>query len=65
VQWRRWRAAWKESAEPQPNEEEFQGPTGVAGFTSLWRALAAHFAPIDPEHIPADGMFVFTCSENL
>jgi aryl-phospho-beta-D-glucosidase BglC (GH1 family) len=31
--------------------ELFQGPTGVAGFTSLWRALAAHFAPIDPEHI--------------
>ncbi|HLJ76601.1 MAG TPA: glycoside hydrolase family 5 protein [Acidobacteriaceae bacterium] len=31
--------------------ELFQGSTGVARFTSLWRALAAHFAPIDPEHI--------------
>jgi hypothetical protein len=25
--------------------ELFRGPTGVGGFTSLWRALAAHFAP--------------------
>jgi endoglucanase len=31
--------------------ELFQGTTGVAGFTALWRALAAHFAPVDPEHI--------------
>jgi endoglucanase len=29
----------------------FQGPAGVASFVSLWRALAAHFAPMDPEHI--------------
>lgn len=31
--------------------ELFQGGNGVASFTSLWRALAAHFAPADPEHV--------------
>jgi endoglucanase len=31
--------------------ELFQGSAGVASFAALWRALAAHFAPIDPEHI--------------
>lgn len=31
--------------------ELFQGGTGVADFTALWRALAGHFAPVDPEHI--------------
>lgn len=31
--------------------ELFQGSAGVANFTALWRALAAHFAPIDPEHV--------------
>ena len=29
----------------------FQGEAGVEAFTALWRALAAHFAPVDPEHI--------------
>jgi endoglucanase len=29
----------------------FQGSTGVNSFAGLWRALAAHFAPVDPEHI--------------
>jgi endoglucanase len=29
----------------------FQGSAGVGSFAGLWRALAAHFAPIDPEHI--------------
>ena len=29
----------------------FQGSQGVGSFVSLWRALAAHFGPIDPEHI--------------
>src|ERR1700723_2891753 len=28
--------------------ELFQGQAGVGGFVSLWRALAAHFAPFDP-----------------
>lgn len=31
--------------------ELFQGGAGVANFAALWRTLAAHFAPIDPEHI--------------
>ncbi|HEV2277388.1 MAG TPA: glycoside hydrolase family 5 protein [Acidobacteriaceae bacterium] len=31
--------------------ELFQGGTGVANFAALWRALAAHFAPVDPDHI--------------
>lgn len=31
--------------------ELFQGGVGVGKFTALWRALAAHFAPVDPEHI--------------
>ncbi|MGC2636680.1 MAG: glycoside hydrolase family 5 protein [Acidobacteriaceae bacterium] len=31
--------------------ELFQGSAGVARFTALWRALAAHFAPFDPEHV--------------
>ena len=31
--------------------ELFQGSAGVANFTSLWRALAAHFAAADPEHV--------------
>lgn len=31
--------------------ELFQGGTGVTNFTALWRALAAHFAPVDPDHI--------------
>jgi aryl-phospho-beta-D-glucosidase BglC (GH1 family) len=31
--------------------ELFQGGNGVGSFTSLWRALAAHFAATDPEHI--------------
>jgi endoglucanase len=29
----------------------FQGSTGVGSFAGLWRALAAHFGPVDPEHI--------------
>lgn len=29
----------------------FQGSSGVADFARLWRALAAHFAPVDPEHV--------------
>lgn len=29
----------------------FQGSTGVGNFVALWRALAAHFAPFDPDHI--------------
>jgi endoglucanase len=29
----------------------FQGSSGVSNFASLWRALAAHFAATDPEHI--------------
>ena len=29
----------------------FQGPSGVGNFIALWRALAAHFAPVDPEHV--------------
>ena len=31
--------------------ELFQGSSGVGNFVELWRALAAHFAPVDPEHI--------------
>jgi len=31
--------------------ELFQGTTGVANFTALWRALAAHFAKFDPERV--------------
>ncbi len=31
--------------------ELFQGGTGVSNFTSLWRALAAHYATTDPEHV--------------
>ncbi|MGC2297170.1 MAG: glycoside hydrolase family 5 protein [Acidobacteriaceae bacterium] len=31
--------------------ELFQGGNGVGNFTTLWRALAAHFASTDPEHI--------------
>ena len=31
--------------------ELFQGSTGVTNFVSLWRALAAHFASTDPEHV--------------
>lgn len=31
--------------------ELFQGSAGVANFTALWSALAAHFAPVDPEHV--------------
>ena len=31
--------------------ELFQGGTGVGNFAALWRALAAHFAPVDPDHI--------------
>jgi aryl-phospho-beta-D-glucosidase BglC (GH1 family) len=27
------------------------GADGVAKFSSLWRALAGHFAPLDPEHV--------------
>jgi aryl-phospho-beta-D-glucosidase BglC (GH1 family) len=29
----------------------FQGNAGVDSFAALWRALAAHFAPVDPSHI--------------
>lgn len=29
----------------------FQGSEGVNEFAALWRKLAAHFAPVDPEHI--------------
>jgi endoglucanase len=29
----------------------FQGSAGVGSFAGLWRTLAAHFAPMDPEHI--------------
>ena len=29
----------------------FQGSAGVGSFAGLWRALAAHFAPMDSEHI--------------
>jgi aryl-phospho-beta-D-glucosidase BglC (GH1 family) len=29
----------------------FQGSEGVGNFVALWRALAAHFAPVDPDHI--------------
>jgi endoglucanase len=29
----------------------FQGSAGVNSFAGLWRALAAHFAPVDPDHI--------------
>jgi aryl-phospho-beta-D-glucosidase BglC (GH1 family) len=28
-----------------------QGTAGVNDFTALWRKLAAHFAPVDPEHV--------------
>jgi endoglucanase len=31
--------------------ELFQGQAGVGGFVSLWRALAAHFAPFDPDRV--------------
>jgi len=31
--------------------ELFQGGNGVGSFTSVWRALAAHFASTDSEHI--------------
>lgn len=31
--------------------ELFQGSSGVDDFVSLWRALAAHFGPIDSEHV--------------
>jgi endoglucanase len=31
--------------------ELIQGSTGVSSFVSLWRALAAHFASADPEHV--------------
>jgi aryl-phospho-beta-D-glucosidase BglC (GH1 family) len=29
----------------------FEGSAGVANFTALWRALAAHFAAADPERV--------------
>lgn len=29
----------------------FEGTSDVGNFTALWTLLAAHFAPIDPEHI--------------
>ena len=29
----------------------FHGQAGVENFARLWRALAAHFAPVDPNHI--------------
>ena len=29
----------------------FQGPSGAGDFIALWRALAAHFAAVDPEHV--------------
>lgn len=29
----------------------FQGDDGVQHFAMLWSALAAHFAPVDPDHI--------------
>ncbi|HEX4068226.1 MAG TPA: glycoside hydrolase family 5 protein [Acidobacteriaceae bacterium] len=28
-----------------------QGSDGVGNFVALWRTLAAHFAPVDPEHV--------------
>jgi len=31
--------------------ELFQGTSGVGNFVSLWRALAAHYAATDPEHV--------------
>ena len=31
--------------------ELFQGSGGVGSFVALWRALAAHFAPVDPDHV--------------
>jgi aryl-phospho-beta-D-glucosidase BglC (GH1 family) len=31
--------------------ELFQGNAGVGNFVGLWRALAQHFAPTDPEHV--------------
>jgi|HubBroStandDraft_4_1064222.scaffolds.fasta_scaffold21398_3 endoglucanase len=31
--------------------ELFQGSAGVGRFVSLWRALAAHFAPMDADHV--------------
>ncbi len=31
--------------------ELFQGSNGVGSFVSLWRALAVHFAPLDPDHV--------------
>ena len=31
--------------------ELFQATAGVGRFVSLWRALAAHFAPMDAEHV--------------
>ena len=35
----------------QYKAELFQGTSGVGNFVELWRALAAHFAPADPEHV--------------
>ncbi|MGB9146601.1 MAG: cellulase family glycosylhydrolase, partial [Acidobacteriaceae bacterium] len=29
----------------------FHGSEGVGRFVQLWRALAAHYAPVDPDHI--------------
>jgi aryl-phospho-beta-D-glucosidase BglC (GH1 family) len=29
----------------------FQGSSGVSNFVALWRALAAHYASTDPEHV--------------
>ena len=29
----------------------FEGSNGVDHFVELWRALAAHYAPVDPDHI--------------
>jgi len=29
----------------------FEGSEGVGRFVQLWRALAAHYAPVDPDHI--------------
>jgi endoglucanase len=31
--------------------ELFQGSAGVGRFVSLWRTLAAHFAPMDADHV--------------
>ncbi len=31
--------------------ELFQGSSGVSNFVALWRALAGHFAPLDPDHV--------------